>query len=61
MDEIPVEAVKKFEEGLLRFMKDRHDEIRVEIREKKAIDDSLKEQLNTAIEAKKRSFRHRDF
>jgi F-type H+-transporting ATPase subunit alpha len=56
MDEIPVEAVKKFEEGLLRFMKDRNDEIRSEIRDKKAIDDSLKEKLNTAIEAYKKEF-----
>ena len=56
MDDIPVEAVKKFEEGLLRFMKDRNDEIRVEIREKKAIDDSLKEKLNTAMEAYKKEF-----
>jgi F-type H+-transporting ATPase subunit alpha len=56
MDEIPVESVKKFEEGLLRFMKDRHDELRAEIREKKAIDDSLKEKLNAAMEAYKKEF-----
>jgi F-type H+-transporting ATPase subunit alpha len=56
MDEIPVESVKEFEEGLLRFMKDRHDELRAEIREKKAIDDSLKEKLNAAMEAYKKEF-----
>ncbi len=56
LDEVPVESVKKFEEGLLRFMKDRHDEIRTEIRDKKAIDDSLKDKLNTAIEAYKKEF-----
>ena len=56
LDEVPVESVKKFEEGLLRFMKDRHDEIRAEIRDKKAIDDSLKDKLNTAIEAYKKEF-----
>ena len=56
LDEVPVESVKKFEEGLLRFMKDRHDEIRAEIMDKKAIDDSLKDKLNTAIEDYKKEF-----
>jgi F-type H+-transporting ATPase subunit alpha len=56
LDDIPVEAAKKFEEGLLRFMKDRKDEIRKELREKKAIDDDLKEKLNTAITSFKEEF-----
>ncbi len=56
MDDVPVEAVKKFEAELLAFMVDKKAEIRNEIGEKKAIDDSLKAKLTEAIEEFKKGF-----
>jgi F-type H+-transporting ATPase subunit alpha len=56
MDDVPVESVKKFEAELLAFMMDRKADIRNEIGEKKAIDDTLKAKLTAAIEEFKKGF-----
>ena len=56
MDDVPVEAVKKFEAELLAFMMDKKADIRNEIGEKKAIDDGLKAKLTAAIEEFKKGF-----
>jgi F-type H+/Na+-transporting ATPase subunit alpha len=56
MDDVPVEAVKKFEAELIAFMTDKKADIRTEIREKKALDDNLKAKLTAAIEEFKKGF-----
>ncbi len=56
MDDIPVEAIKKFEEEFLKFIRGTKDDIRTELAEKKAIDDNLKAKLVKAIEEFKKGF-----
>ncbi len=55
LDELPVPAVRKFEEELHRFVENSYPNILPTIRDKKAIDDALKAEMIKAInEAKKR-------
>ena len=56
LDDVPVEALKKFEAEFVSFMKDRKSDMRNEIRDKKAIDDTLKEKLNGAVAEFKKGF-----
>jgi len=56
LDDVPVEALKKFEAEFISFIKDRKADIRNELRDKKAIDDTLKEKLNVALAEFKKSF-----
>jgi F-type H+-transporting ATPase subunit alpha len=56
LDDIPVEAVSKFEDELLKFIRGTKADIRSELTEKKAFDDSLKEKLISAIEEFKKGF-----
>ncbi|MBI5057279.1 MAG: F0F1 ATP synthase subunit alpha [Nitrospirae bacterium] len=56
LDDIPVEAIKKFEEEFVKFIRGTKDELRKELAEKKAIDDSLKAKLVQAIEEFKKGF-----
>ncbi len=57
MDDIPVEAVRKFEEGLLEFMRNAKADIVAAIAEKKALDDGLIANLGAAIEEFKKGFK----
>ncbi len=57
LDDIPVEAIKRFEEEFLRFMRERKEDIRKELREKKNIDDELRGRLTKAVEDFKREFK----
>jgi F-type H+/Na+-transporting ATPase subunit alpha len=56
LDDIPVESVKKFEEEVLRFMKDSKAEVMKELGDKKAIDDELKPKMTAALEDFKKAF-----
>ncbi len=56
LDDIPVEAIKKFEEEFLKFIRGTKDDLRSELAEKKAIDDNLKTKLIQAIEEFKKGF-----
>ncbi len=56
LDDIPVEAIKRFESEFYTFMREKKADIRKELREKKAIDDTLKEKLNAAIIEFKKGF-----
>lgn len=57
LDDIPVEQVKAFEEGFLRFVKAERPELRKEIKEKKELTDELKQKIVDAITTFKKSFR----
>jgi F-type H+-transporting ATPase subunit alpha len=56
LDDLPVEAVRKFETEFLRFMKQAKADLRSELREKKAIEEDLKHKLVAAIEEFKKGF-----
>jgi F-type H+-transporting ATPase subunit alpha len=56
LDDIPVEAIKRFETEFLRYMRERKEDIRTELREKKNIDDELKGRLTKAVEDFKKGF-----
>jgi F-type H+-transporting ATPase subunit alpha len=56
VDDVPVNALKKFEQELLRFAASKHADLLKDIVAKKQIDDELKGRLKAAIEAFKKSF-----
>lgn len=56
LDDVPVEAIKKFEAEFIPFMSDRKADIKNQLKEKKAIDDEIKPKLIAAIEEFKKSF-----
>ncbi len=56
LDDVPVEAIKKFESELLRYLKDRKADLLKTLKEKKAIDDDLKAKLTAAVEDFKKGF-----
>jgi F-type H+-transporting ATPase subunit alpha len=49
LDDLPVEQCRKFEEELYRFIENAHREIFNEIRDKKALDDTLRAKMKSAI------------
>ena len=49
VDDVPVNKVREFEEGLLAFIKERHPQLREGVVAKKKIDDELGGQLKQAI------------
>src|ERR1700738_3841151 len=49
LDDIPVERCRKFEEDLYRFIENAHRDIFNEIRDKKALDDTLRAKMKAAI------------
>ncbi|MFW5722018.1 MAG: F0F1 ATP synthase subunit alpha [Desulfohalobiaceae bacterium] len=56
MDDIPVEAVRKFEEEYMEFMRNSKPDILNEIKEKQALDDALQDKMKAAIEEFKKGF-----
>ena len=56
LDDLPIESIKKFEAEFLRYIKETKEDIRAEIREKKALDDTLKEKLAQTMEGFKKGF-----
>jgi F-type H+-transporting ATPase subunit alpha len=56
LDDIPVEAISKFERELYAFMDTKHPEILKEILEKKQLDEELTNKLHKAIKEFKETF-----
>jgi F-type H+/Na+-transporting ATPase subunit alpha len=56
VDEVPVNAVRKFESELLRFATSKHQSLLDDIKSKKQLDDDLKARIKGAIEEFKKSF-----
>jgi F-type H+-transporting ATPase subunit alpha len=56
MDAIPVNDVRRFESELLQFVETSHPQILKNIREKKALDDAIKAEIKTAVEALRERF-----
>ena len=57
VDDVPVPAVRSFEAGFLKFIREKRPEIAREIREKRILEDSTRERLSGAILEFKQGFR----
>jgi len=56
VDEVPVNAVRKFEAELLRFVTSKYQSLLDDIKGKKQLDDELRARIKSAIEEFKKSF-----
>ena len=56
VDDVPVIAVKKFEQELLRFVTSKHAGLLKDIATKKQLDDELKSRVKSVIEEFKKTF-----
>ena len=56
VDDVPVNAVKKFEQELLRFVTSKYQPLLDDIKGKKQLDDDLKARIKSAIEEFKKTF-----
>jgi F-type H+/Na+-transporting ATPase subunit alpha len=56
MDSVPVSEVRRFESELLQFVETNHGSILKSIRDKKALDDSIRAEIKKAVDAFKERF-----
>ena len=56
MDDVPIDSIRPFEEGLMRYIRAEKQDIKKEIMEKKALDDELKAKISEAITTFKKTF-----
>lgn len=56
LDDVPVEAIRRFEAEFLSFLREKKADVRSQLKEKKAIDDEMKQKLISVIEEFKKSF-----
>jgi F-type H+-transporting ATPase subunit alpha len=56
LDDVPVEAVRKFDEEFLKFITVNKEDLLREIAEKKTLDDNLKDKMSKAVEEFKKGF-----
>jgi F-type H+-transporting ATPase subunit alpha len=56
LDSVPVNEVRRFERELLQFVESNHASILKSIREKKALDDSIRAEIKKAVDAFKERF-----
>ncbi|MBK9262983.1 MAG: F0F1 ATP synthase subunit alpha [Polyangiaceae bacterium] len=56
VDDLPIDSLAQFEQELYAFVESKHKTLLTDIAEKKALDNDLKERMNKAIEAFKKTF-----
>ncbi len=56
IDDVPVEGIKAFEESFINFLKAKKQDLRNEVRDKKALDDDLMAKIDAAIQEFKKTF-----
>ena len=56
LDDVAVNQVHAFEEGLLSVMRNEHKDVLEAIRDKKALDDEIKSKLKAAVESFAKNF-----
>ncbi len=56
LDDLPVESIRAFEDGFLRYIRTEKQDIKKELMEKKTIDDELKAKITEAITNFKKTF-----
>jgi F-type H+/Na+-transporting ATPase subunit alpha len=57
VDDLPVEAIRPFEQGLFRFVESRYPAIYQELNEKKIMGDDLRQQVDQAVREYKEEFK----
>ncbi|MFQ5848856.1 MAG: F0F1 ATP synthase subunit alpha, partial [Candidatus Methylomirabilales bacterium] len=57
VDDLPVEAVRSFEQGLARFVEARYSAIYGELGEKKVISEDLRQKMEQAVQEYKEEFK----
>ncbi|MFH1147285.1 MAG: F0F1 ATP synthase subunit alpha [Pseudomonadota bacterium] len=57
LDEFPVDALRAYEDGLYPFIEKKHPDVFKELREKKAIDDSLEGKMRKALDDYRQAFK----
>jgi F-type H+-transporting ATPase subunit alpha len=57
VDDLPVEAIRSFEQGLIRFVETRYPEIYRELGAKREIGDGLRQKIEQAIREYKEEFK----
>lgn len=57
LDDLPLEAVKRFEKDFLRFMREKHGDVLEDIRNRKEMTEDTEEKLKDALEEFKKEFR----
>lgn len=56
LDDVPVDGIKAFEDSFMNFIKAKKQDLRNEVREKKALDDDLRAKITAAIQEFKKTF-----
>jgi F-type H+-transporting ATPase subunit alpha len=56
LDDLPIESLKAFEEGFLRYIRAEKQDLKKELREKMALDDNLRAKMTEAVTTFKKSF-----
>ena len=56
LDDVPLDAIKRFEDELLRYFRQNKSDVLADLRDKKAIDDGMKANLTQSIEHFKKTF-----
>jgi F-type H+-transporting ATPase subunit alpha len=56
LDDLPVEAIRSFEEGFLRYIRSEKQDLKKELMQKKALDDDLRAKITDAITTFKKTF-----
>jgi F-type H+-transporting ATPase subunit alpha len=56
LDDVPVEAIKSFEDGFLKYIQAKKQDMRTEVREKKVLDDALRAKITEAVTEFKKTF-----
>ena len=57
LDDLPLEAVKRFEKDFLRFMREKHGDVLEDIRNRKEMTEDTEKKLKDALEEFKKEFR----
>ncbi len=58
LEDLPLEAVRPFEDGFLKFMRDKYPDVALDIRTKKALTDETADKLQSALEEFRKGFHH---
>ncbi|HYY24867.1 MAG TPA: hypothetical protein VE689_05190, partial [Candidatus Udaeobacter sp.] len=58
VDELPLTALKKYEQELYSFMEAKHPDIFADILKKRELDGDLRKKMNQALEEFKGTFKH---
>ncbi len=56
LDDLPVESIRAFEDGFIKFIRTKKQDVRKELADKKVLDDDLRAKITAAIQEFKKTF-----